>query len=120
MRLKLDENIPASLVGDLVALGHDADTVVQEGLQGRSDPDVFAAAQREQRFFVTQDLDFSDLRRFEPGTHHGLLLVRLGSPGRAALATRLRGIFAREEVGAWSGGFIVATDRKLRVRLPKK
>jgi hypothetical protein len=26
---------------------------------------------------VTQDLDFSDTRKFVPGSHHGILLVRL-------------------------------------------
>jgi hypothetical protein len=29
------------------------------------------------RVFITQDLDFSDARKYVPGTHHGLLLVRL-------------------------------------------
>jgi hypothetical protein len=35
VRLKLDENIPASAVLRLSALGLDVDTVLAEGLQGR-------------------------------------------------------------------------------------
>ena len=46
MRIKLDENLPAILVPDLVALGHDVDTAVDEGLGGRDDPSVWAAAPR--------------------------------------------------------------------------
>jgi predicted nuclease of predicted toxin-antitoxin system len=120
MKVKLDENLPASLVGDLSALGHDADSVPQEKIQGRPDDEVFAAAQREGRFLVTQDLDFSDVRKFAPGTHHGLLLVRLHGPGRIALRRRVRAIFETEEVASWDRCFVVVTDRKLRVRRPSK
>ncbi|WP_438003317.1 DUF5615 family PIN-like protein [Sorangium sp. So ce321] len=45
MRIKLDENLPTSLVQALVQLGHDADSVQQEGLQGSPDAGVWAAAQ---------------------------------------------------------------------------
>ena len=31
---------------------------------------------------LTQDLDFSDVRQFRPGTRAGLMLVRLQQPGR--------------------------------------
>jgi len=30
MKIKLDENLPASLIGILVQLGHDIDTIPQE------------------------------------------------------------------------------------------
>jgi len=73
MKIKLDENLPSSLVVDLSALGHDVDTAPAEGLAGRPDPDVWRAAQTAERFLITQDLDFSDLRAFAPGTHYGIL-----------------------------------------------
>ena len=38
MRFKLDENLPVELVTDLRDLGHDADTVADEGLRGAADP----------------------------------------------------------------------------------
>ena len=34
-------------------------------------------AQREGRILITQDLDFSDIRKFQPGTHYGIVVVRL-------------------------------------------
>lgn len=37
MRLKLDENLPESLLAALGALGHDADNVRLEGLAGKAD-----------------------------------------------------------------------------------
>jgi predicted nuclease of predicted toxin-antitoxin system len=89
VRLKLDENLPYQLVEVLIDLGHDVDTVPDEHLAGRDDHAVWAAAQAARRFLVTQDLDFSDARKCAPGTHHGLLLVRLPQHGRQALAERI-------------------------------
>jgi len=65
------------------------------------------------------NLDFSDIRRYAPGTHHGLLLVRLRAPGRAALARRIEAVFQAESVETWHRAFVVVTDRKLRIRRPK-
>jgi predicted nuclease of predicted toxin-antitoxin system len=77
VKLKLDENLPESAATRLAALGYDVDTALAEQLGGRNDDDVWAAAQAEGRFLVTHDLDFSDARRFRPGSHAGVLIVRL-------------------------------------------
>ena len=118
MKLKLDENLPESLLRTLAELGHDVDNVRAEHLTGHADPDVWQATQEAGRFFLTQDLDFSDIRRFAPGTHHGLMLVRLRFPGRVALERRITEVFASEDVTSWAGGFIVVTDLKLRAYRP--
>lgn len=54
MRIKLDENLPVRLAGYLGHLGHDTDTIPDEGLTGADDARVWAAAQQEvgQRPFV--------------------------------------------------------------------
>ena len=72
MKIKLDENLPARLAGILSVHGHDVHTVPGENLTGRPDADIWRAANEEGRFLITQDLDFSDARRFAPGTHAGL------------------------------------------------
>lgn len=116
MKVKLDENLPVTLAGLLRHLGHDADTVQDEGLCGRDDGIIWEAAQCESRFLVTQDLDFSDVRKFVPGTHAGILLVRLQVASLNALESRVLGLFQTEAVAAWTGCLVVATDRKLRIR----
>lgn len=118
MKIKLDENPPLRLTEFLTRLNHDVHTVAEENLSGASDRDVWEAAQRDERFLMTQDMDFSDLRRFAPGTHHGILLVRLRSPDRESLIRRIREVFQHEEVSRWIGCFVVATDRKVRVVRP--
>jgi predicted nuclease of predicted toxin-antitoxin system len=115
MRIKLDENLPAGLSPLLGKLGHNVSTVDDEGLAGSPDAVIWQAAQREARFLITQDLDFSDLRTFAPGTHHGILLVRLHSPSRQALSDRIIAAFRTEDVEAWRGCFVIASSRKTRV-----
>ena len=122
MTIKLDENLPERLVAELQTLGHDVDTVVLERLAGRDDADVWQAAQNAGRFFITQDLDFSDVRRYSPGTHAGLLLVRLVQPGRDGSPLRgsrgainrsigRDGSAARSTYGDKTGGIPPTTQR---------
>jgi len=42
-------------------------------MTGHPDGDIWRHAQQEGRFLITQDLDFSDINLFSPGTHHGIL-----------------------------------------------
>jgi predicted nuclease of predicted toxin-antitoxin system len=118
VKIKLDENLPERLISKLQALGHDADMVRGEQLAGRADNDIWRATQLADRFLITQDLDFSDVRRYTPGTHAGLLLVRLAQPGRDVLAARVAMLFATESVDQWRGCLVVATDHKVRIKRP--
>lgn len=117
MKIKLDENLPLPPV--LRELGHDVHTINEEGLSGCHDWQVWDAAQRENRFLITQDLDFSDVRHFIPGTHSGILLIRLQSPSWRALTERLSLIFRTENVEEWKTCFVVVTEQKIRVRRPQ-
>ena len=101
MNIKLDENMPLRLARALGDCGHQVDTTVEEGLKGQADERVWKAAQDAGRFLITQDLDFSDTRRFAPGTHHGILLVRLTDPGRNVLVQRVQELFLSEDVAGW-------------------
>jgi predicted nuclease of predicted toxin-antitoxin system len=51
---------------------------------------------------ITQDLDFSDTRKFQPGTHHGIVLIRLQSPSRRNLILRTIELFEAEDVSGWA------------------
>ena len=118
MRIKLDENLPHRLANLLRKFGHEVHTLGEEGLLGHADEEVWGAAQRDARFLVTQDLDFSDSRRFSAGSHHGVLLLRLRDPNRRALTERVEEIFQKENVESWARCFVVATERKIRVVRP--
>lgn len=116
MKIKLDENLPVSLADLLADFGHDVHTTQSEGLTGCDDDTVWQAAQDEDRFLITQDLDFSDLRRFVPGRHAGILILRLREPGKLALLGQVEALFTSEDVEGWKSCFVIATEHKTRVR----
>ena len=118
MKIKLDEDLPFQLGTVLKDFGHDVHTLRDERLIGHADSEVWEAAQKESRFLITQDLDFSDARRFAPGSHHGILLVRLRTPSRRDLIERIGELFQQSSADDWAGCFIVASERKIRVLRP--
>ena len=119
MRLKLDENLPVRAAVALRARGFDVDTVLDEALKGQADPVIWSAAQAEGRFLVTQDLDFSDTRKFAPGTHHGLLLVRLPDVEQWRVTDYLVAWLSDSEAAGWTRCVVVATPTKVRVMRPR-
>jgi predicted nuclease of predicted toxin-antitoxin system len=115
MRIKLDENLPASVASALTALTHELHTVAEENLSGRKDHELWETAQQESLFLITQDLDFLRHAQIRSGTHSGILLVRLPSPDRSSLIQRIKQVFSQEEVAHWSGCFVVVSEHKVRV-----
>ena len=85
MNIKLDENLSRHLKDQLLPLGHNVSTAFEEGLLGKVDVDVSAAAKGEDRMVFTLDLDFADLRKFPPGSHPGIILFRPRSMGPMAV-----------------------------------
>lgn len=120
MEIRVDENMPRGLADVLADLGHDVDTVFDEEISGADDGVVWQTAQQADRFLITQDLDFSDVRRYTPGTHQGLMLIRLHKPGREVLVSRVRAIFEAYRVETWKGCLVVGTEHRIRVRPPKR
>jgi predicted nuclease of predicted toxin-antitoxin system len=118
MKVKLDENLPVRAAAQLRVMGFDVDTVHDEGLVGQLDEAVWQAAQHEGRFLVTQDLDFSDTRKFAPGSHHGILLVRLPDSEQWRVADYLAAWFADPCIVDWPRSVVVATPHKVRVLRP--
>jgi predicted nuclease of predicted toxin-antitoxin system len=77
MKLKLDENMGLRDARTLREAGLEVPTVADEGLCGAGDPEVIAAADREQRCLVTLDLGFANPLVFDPGSHYGIAVLRL-------------------------------------------
>lgn len=81
-RFLVDESMGAAIAKYLSEKGYNTKYAGDEGLEGRSDEDVFAFAWKSERIIVTHDADFLDDRRFPPHRNPGLVLVRPGSSGR--------------------------------------
>lgn len=119
MRLKLDENLGRGLVGLLADGGHDVDTVVDEGLAGADDDAVAQAARREQRMLVSLDVDFADIARFPPGSHPGIVVVRVTELRPSLIRAALSGLLARHRLDDLTGCTVIAQLGAVRIRRPE-
>ena len=116
MRFKLDENSPVELCDDLRALGHDADTVPDEGLAGAPDSPILSRARDEDRVLITVDKGIADVRRYPLRRYAGIALFRPGSTGRGAVlafARRNRRSILTMDLKGW---LLVVGERSIRIR----
>jgi predicted nuclease of predicted toxin-antitoxin system len=83
-RVKIDEDLPRQIAALLNACGYNAATVVEQGWQSASDDVLWTRVQNEQRWLMTADKGFADLRNNPPGTHTGVILLRAQEESRRA------------------------------------
>lgn len=118
MKYLADENLHGDIVAWLRGRGHDV-VYAAESFSAESDEELLSRARAEGRTVITNDKDFGELifhRRLAPA---GVILIRLYAPIIADRIARLDVAWRRVETQS-SGSFIVVTQRKIRVRLPKE
>lgn len=80
-RFKIDENLPTNARDVLAEAGHDAVTVLDQGMRGQPDERVREVCRAEGRVAVTLDVGFADIRALAaagPEGHPGVIVLRLG------------------------------------------
>ncbi len=87
-----------------------------EHLAGRSDEVVSDIARSEGRMLVTFDLDFVDERAYRPGSHAGIMVLRLRSQHCGAVVRVLEQIVSSQDVEAFAGALVIVIDATVRVR----
>lgn len=118
MKLKLDENIPLDAVVAMRRRHIDADTVVDEQLAGATDPAVLDAARAEGRMLVTLDRGFGDVRRYPPGTHPGILVLRPVDQRPTTVLATLDRLVTHHDLDALASCVVVVQREMLRIRRP--
>lgn len=116
VRLKIDENLPGEIAELLHSHGYDALTVGDQGWKGIADDELWGRVQGEGRWLVTADKEFADLRRYPPGGHSGLVLLRSSEESRADYLRLASSVLQRVKLGEIGGAVVVATSRGVRVR----
>lgn len=118
MRIKLDENLPESAAQVFRDAGHEVDTARVEDLQGSDDPDVLRAATEDGRLLVTLDRGLGDVRRYPPGTHAGVLVLRLDHQSPRAVRQEVDRLSTGGLLDDLEGCIAVWRYGDLRVRRP--
>jgi predicted nuclease of predicted toxin-antitoxin system len=118
VRFKLDENLPVSSSTLLTAAGHDVDTVGQEGLSGAPDPEVVAAATAAGRVLISLDVGLADIRAHPPGSHAGIVVLRLTDQSAAAVSKAVSDLATFTDPDSLAGAVAVLQRGLLRIRHP--
>jgi predicted nuclease of predicted toxin-antitoxin system len=116
MHFKVDENLPIEVTGLLRQAGHEATTVLEQGLQGKPDSDIATACQREGQVLLTLDTDFADISAYPPRIFPGIIVLRLNRQDKPhALQVTSRLIHALSEHAVQNRLWIVEEER-IRIR----
>lgn len=116
MRVKVDEDLPVA-VGALVhGSGHEATTVREPEMGGWKDPQLWLAVQERGQLLITGDKGFADIRRYPPGSYHGVVLLRPDEDGIRPLLDLTRQLLANGPLESFEGTVTVVTPRGIRVR----
>lgn len=116
MRVKVDEDLPKRAVQMLRRRGHQAVGVVEQGMGGAKDPDLWKVVQAERAFLVTADKGFGDIRSYPPGSHQGVLLLRPDQAGIRPVLELLERVLTTYDLEVLAGTIAVATPRGVRIR----
>lgn len=77
MNLYTDECVYWVTVAALQSWGHDVVTTQEENLVGEADEVLLRQAVAQERVLVTNDLDFSNIRRYPPTEHRGIIVLKI-------------------------------------------
>jgi predicted nuclease of predicted toxin-antitoxin system len=116
MKIKIDEDLPKLVTIRLRENGYQADSVVEEGMSGWKDSDIWQRVQLEARFLLTADKGFADLRVYPPGSHAGVMLIRPDQDGIRPIIDLLEKVLHDFDLRDLAGMISVVTPRGVRVR----
>lgn len=119
MRIKIDEDLPKAVVELVREVFPDTASVLEQGISGTLDPELWQITQEESRFLITGDKGFANIRSYPPGSHCGVLLLRPESEGVSQMKKLIQEILKSGTLERLAGCVGVATPGRLRIRRPK-
>ena len=115
LKTKVDEDLPRQAVQLLHEHGYDAASVIGQGMGGWKDPQLWTAVQGEERFLVTTDKGFGDIRVYPPGKHFGILLLRPDEDGIRPVLELLQKVLNSYSLEDLVGTVTAAAPRGIRL-----
>ena len=116
MKFKLDENLPEEAARLLADAGHDASTVLQQGLGGKPDAGLAQICRRERRAVMTLDTGFADIRRYPPAEYAGLVVFRLERQDKPHVLSVLERVIRRFTDETLEGKLWIVEEHRVRIR----
>jgi predicted nuclease of predicted toxin-antitoxin system len=116
IRFLIDENIPPAIGRFLHTNGFEVKDVREMLRPGAQDEEVMSLARQEHRVLVTFDKHFSNLVLYPPGSHEGIIRIRIHPPVISEIITAFKQLLAKLDIEAMRGSLIVLEREGFRVR----
>jgi len=116
MQFKLDENLPQEARNVLTAAGHDAVTVLDQRLGGKPDNVVASVCNDEDRILITLDTDFSNIIRYPPAIHPGIIVIRVEDQSKFNVLSLFDAILASLKKESPARKLWIVEPHRIRVR----
>jgi len=114
----MDENIPPAVGRFLRDKGFDVKDARKAGLAGASDDVIVSLAREERRVLVTLDKHFTNILVYPPGSHDGIIRIRIHPPLVEDMIKALNQLFQTSDIGIIRGSLIILQREGFRVRRP--
>jgi predicted nuclease of predicted toxin-antitoxin system len=108
--------LPVEAAELLANAGHDAVTVHDQHMVGRSDGDIATVCKHEGRVTITLDLDFADIRTFPPADHAGIIVFRLRLLDKFHVLAVLERLLPVLEYEPLAGKLWIVDETSVRIR----
>ncbi|MDH5716947.1 MAG: DUF5615 family PIN-like protein [Spirochaetia bacterium] len=116
MKFKIDENLPTDLKNILKDNSFDAHLVFDENIQGIDDKSLINISKKENRIFLTMDLDFSDIREYPPQDYHGIIVLRPKNQDVETINTLVKKVIPVLRNIDISGKLLIVDQNKIRIK----
>ena len=94
--------------------------MLEVGLQGSTDPEIFQWAQANRCIIVTFDGDFTDRRNLGAGVHCGIIHLRIRPTTIEQTTSALDRFLAETDEAKLDGAVVVVGQRNIRVIGPRE
>lgn len=118
MKFLLDQNISPKVTRYLRNAGHDVVDTRELKLYDADDDMLWELAINEKRFFITFDLDFSDLRKYPPASESGTLVFRTRRTTSKTVSRLMKTILQKYPEEQLRGKLLIVTENQVRIRKP--
>jgi predicted nuclease of predicted toxin-antitoxin system len=112
----LDENVPPAIGVFLRNMDFDVAHAKASGMLGASDDQIMDLARQEERTLITFDKHFADLLLYPPGTHWGVIRIRIHPPLLADVVQALDHFLKQFDLSTIRGTLIVLENDGFRIR----
>jgi predicted nuclease of predicted toxin-antitoxin system len=112
----LDENVPPAIGVFLQSMNFDVVHSKEFGMLGASDDLIMDLARQEERTLITFDKHFADLLLYPPGTHWGVIRIRIHPPLLVDVIEALDHFLKQFDLSKIRGTLIVLENDGFRLR----